>query len=150
MIKFVLLGAVVLGGIQKRWGFEVESIRNDFAREVVDRDGYSLVGEGGGALSSLENVFLAFEKDQAVTAEQARKEFIRLKTQFAKEFNSNKKIRPYLVRFPMEQQSFKLFLFFNDDSECNRVISSEDEILFFYDESLIHRERFDEALELIY
>ena len=128
MRMILLLGGLVL--ILAFAGCLRAPARADFAiadgiiaanNKRLAKEGLECFGSGGAFPGTIRLISLSFntKKYKFDSIEEARIFICRLFRDYARPFNEEKRIRPYLYRFPVDTSMLELSVFFQDEAGCD-------------------------------
>lgn len=102
--------------------------------------------KGGKMMDKIEEIDLSFLSSYDITNEAAEKIFVDIMNYILNSYNSDEKIRPYLVNYPFKSSNIELSLHFEDRNEKGQILSMSklnDNVIYRISNgnSTFHRER---------
>lgn len=139
-----------------------DAITQEVAKKICKEKDLVLAGTGGGAMYGVRMLSLSFYSYKEVDLETARKLLVYCVDEYLAAINSNKKIRPYLVNYPFNENNVEIRIFLHGADGRNvpsgklSIVSMVDGTLHFKAENpdgntldKLHQETYQQAKKLL-
>lgn len=128
--------------------------------EKMKKRGLKPSGFGGsGDVNMHATIAVMFQTDEKMTIDSARKLILDVTNEFLWSINNDKKLRPYLVKFPATVENVNIVIYSNaeatkEDDYISSVMTIRNYLHYDNDlpdpiKSIVHKETFQEAMQIV-
>ena len=132
-------------------------------KKLKTTPGLHCIGTGGGMMNHIRMMAMSFQLFREVDLPEARRILVSVTTEYLKEINDSKRVRPYLKEYPFRVENIEIMIFIrkenNDDVGPNQInyMSANRGLLKYclpdkpgsYVEQILHEETYEEALKIV-